>query len=131
MRGRKPASIVGGSSPVLDVPKAPAWLSKEAKAEWRRVAVILVERKVLTEGDLGILESYVVAVATVREAHRQIQRDGMVLAGKRHPLFGVMNNAQTTARLCAAELGLTPVSRSRPAIRDDEDEDGDDNPLAV
>ena len=32
------------------------------------------------------------------------------------------------ARLLAAELGLTPVSRSRPAIRDDGDGE-DDSPL--
>ncbi|RWD50585.1 MAG: phage terminase small subunit P27 family, partial [Mesorhizobium sp.] len=106
------------------VPPAPTWLSKDAKAEWRRVAPILVnERKVLTEADLGTLESYCIATGTVREAHRALNRDGLVVAGKRHPAFGMMNAAQTTARLCAAELGLTPVSRSRPAIREDEDDE--------
>lgn len=120
MRGRKPAGIVAGTSPVTKVPPAPAWLSKDAKAEWRRVAPILVnERKVLTEADLGTLESYCIATGTVREAHRTLNRDGLVVAGKRHPAFGMMNAAQTTARLCAAELGLTPVSRSRPAIREE------------
>lgn len=121
MRGRKPAAILAGSSPVAKVPNAPAWLSKDARAEWKRVAVILTERNVLTEGDMGTLESYYTSIGVMREASRQIQKDGMVLAGKRHPLFGVQNNAQTTARLCAAELGLTPVSRSRPSIRDDGD----------
>ncbi|RWF07315.1 MAG: phage terminase small subunit P27 family, partial [Mesorhizobium sp.] len=71
MRGRKPAGIVAGTSPVTKVPPAPTWLSKDAKAEWRRVAPILVnERKVLTEADLGTLESYCIATGTVREAHR-------------------------------------------------------------
>ncbi len=124
MRGRKPDTIVTGSSPVLKTPSAPSWLSKDAKAEWRRVAPILVdERKVLTVADLGTLESYCIAIGTTREAHRALNRDGLVVAGKRHPAFGVMNAAQTTARLCAAELGLTPVSRSRPAIREDEDDE--------
>lgn len=131
MRGRKPAGIVSGSSPVTTAPNPPSWLSKDAKAEWRRVAPILVdERKVLTEADLGTLESYCIATGTVREAHRTLNRDGLMLAGKRHPAFGMMNSAQTTARLCAAELGLTPVSRSRPAIRDDGESD-DDNPLDI
>lgn len=122
---------MSGSSPVTRVPNAPAWLSKDAKAEWRRVAPILVdERKVLTEADLGTLESYCIATGTVREAHRTLNRDGLMIAGKRHPAFGVMNAAQTTARLCAAELGLTPVSRSRPAIRDDGDND-DLSPLDI
>lgn len=131
MRGRKPNSIVAGSNPVLELPKAPAWLAKDAKAEWKRVTPILVsERKVLTEADLGTLESYCVATGTVRECARQLASDGLMLAGKRHPLLGVQNAAMTTARLCAAELGLTPVSRSRPSIREDKEED-DDSPLGM
>jgi P27 family predicted phage terminase small subunit len=124
MRGRKPQSIVAGTSPVARVPSPPSWFSKDAKAEWRRVAPILItERRVLTEADLGTLESYCIATGTAREAHRALNRDGLVIGGKRHPAFGMMNAAQTTARLCAAELGLTPVSRSRPAIREDQDDD--------
>ena len=50
---------------------------------------------------------------------------------KRNPAVGIQSDAMTRARLLAAELGLTPVSRSRPAIRDDDPEDDDDNPLEV
>jgi P27 family predicted phage terminase small subunit len=131
MRGRKPASIVNGSSPVTEVPRPPAYLSKDAKAEWRKVVPILVvERQTLTEADLGTLESYCNAIGTMRQAQRIINAEGLVTAaGKRHPAFGIQNTAQTTARLCAAELGLTPVSRSRPAVR--ETADGDDNPFSI
>ncbi|MFN3362822.1 MAG: phage terminase small subunit P27 family [Allorhizobium sp.] len=122
--------IVTGTAPVLDAPKPPVWMSKDAKAEWRRVAPILIERNVLTDADLGTLESYCAATGTVRDAQRQINRDGLMLAGKRHPLFGVQNAAMTTQRLCASELGLTPVSRSRPTIREDQDDDAD-SPLGM
>jgi len=130
MRGRKPAAIVTGSSPVTTVPNPPSYLPKDGKAEWRRVAPILVlERKTLTEADLAILENYCVATGTMRQAQRLLNAEGLVTAaGKRHPAFGIMNAAQTTQRLCAAELGLTPVSRSRPAIREDHD-DADPSPL--
>ncbi|WIJ24227.1 phage terminase small subunit P27 family [Devosia sp. RR2S18] len=131
MRGRKPASIVSGSSPVTVVPHAPTYLPKDGKAEWRKIAPILVlERKTLTEADLATLENYCLAVATMREARRVLNAEGLVTpAGKRHPAFGIMNAAQTTQRLCAAELGLTPVSRSRPAVRSEENDD--DNPFAI
>ena len=131
MRGRKPASIVAGSSPVTLVPRPPTYLPKDAKAEWRKVAPILVvERQTLTEADLATLENYCLAVGTMREAQRLLSAEGLVTAaGKRHPAFGIMNAAQTTQRLCAAELGLTPVSRSRPAVR--ETADGDDNPFGI
>lgn len=131
MRGRKPAVIVGGSNPVTVVPTPPSYFPKDAKAEWRKIAPILVlERKTLTEADMGTLESYCLSTSTMRQAQRIINVEGLVTAdGKRHPAFGIMNAAQTTQRLCAAELGLTPVSRSRPAVRSGGDDD--DNPFGI
>lgn len=135
MKGRRPNEITAGTATLTDAPKPPAWLSKDAKAEWRRVAPILVERAVLTEADLGILESYVVAIARVREAERTIARDGATITNakgefKRHPAVTSQDAAIKTARLCANELGLTPVSRSRPTIRATSDED-DLSPLDI
>jgi P27 family predicted phage terminase small subunit len=133
MRGRKPSEIVAGSSAVSEVPRAPTWLSKDGKAEWRRVASILVnDRKTLTEADLGTLESYCCATGTVREMQRVINRDGAIVPSptgfpKRHPALTAQDAAMKTARLCAAELGLTPVSRSRPSMRDEAPDDGEDD----
>ena len=125
MRGRKPNTIVSGSSPISEVPRPPSYMGKDAKAEWKRVAPILVlERKVLTEADLPSLENYCNAVGNMRAAQRSLNVDGIILAGgKKNPAHTVLNNAQTTIRLCAGVLGLTPVDRSRPAMRN---EDGDD-----
>lgn len=131
MRGRKPSAIVSGSNPVTNVPNPPSYMSKDAKAEWRRVAPILIrERKTLTEADLATLENYCLATGTMRQAQRILNVEGLVTAaGKRHPAFGIMNAAQTTQRLCAAELGLTPVSRSRPAVRSEGN--NDENPFDI
>ena len=41
-----------------------------------------------------------------------------------HPAIRVQHSAFTNARQLAAEMGLTPVSRSRPALNDDTDEKG-------
>lgn len=45
---------------------------------------------------------------------------------KRSPAAGIVAEFSGLALRLAAELGLTPVSRSRPAIRDDEGDDEDD-----
>ena len=129
MRGVKPQLVVSNDA-VTKAPAPPSWLSVEAKKEWRRVMPILVERRILTTADLGSLESYCSSIGVMREAQAILNVEGLVLDGKRHPAFGIMNAAQTTARLSAAELGLTPVSRSRPAIREDDDDDGL-NPLHI
>lgn len=132
MKGAKPHAIVKATNTLTATPKAPAWLSPDAKAEWRRVAPILVARKVLTEADLGTLESYCTATGTVREAQRKLNADGLTVdtptGPKRHPVLGIQNAAMATARQCACELGLTPYSRSRSPVRDTPDDD-DESPL--
>lgn len=126
MRGAKPRLVVSNDA-VIKAPAAPAWLSKDAKGEWRRVLPILVQRRILTTGDLGSLENYCTAIGQVREMERHLQEHGHVIEVegvlKRNPAVGIQSDAMTRARLLAAELGLTPVSRSRPAIREDGDDD--------
>lgn len=131
-RGLKPSTIASGTSPVVRVPSAPAYLSREAKAEWRRVAPILVrERKVLTMADLAALENFVIASGTMREMHALLQAEGYVLPnGKRHPAVGILTAMQQQQLRCAGELGLTPSARSRAAIIGGDDDD-DDNPLDI
>lgn len=127
-RGPKPDVIVAGSSPVTEVPNPPAWLSRDARAEWRRVAPILIhERRTLTLADLSMLANYCAAVGQVSEAGRILKREGITyqsLTGpKKHPAVSIMSDGMTQARQMAGELGLTPASRSRPAIREDNGED--------
>lgn len=125
-RGLKPTTIVAGSSPVVGVPKTPSYLNKEAKAEWRRVAPILIdERKVLTEADLSALENYVIAVATMRQAHKELHATGFLVGGKRNPLSTILLQAQQQQLRAAGELGLTPAARSRATISEAANDDED------
>lgn len=131
MRGLKPSNIVTGTSPVSKPPSPPSYLSKDAKAEWRRVAPILVnERKVLTVADLATLENYCIAVATMRRASREQDATGLVVAGKRNPISTILLQAQQQHLRAAEHLGLTPSARSRAAMIADND-DEEENPLLV
>ncbi|WP_256807148.1 P27 family phage terminase small subunit [Bradyrhizobium sp. Bra64] len=124
MKGRKPP--LAADAAALDAStKAPAWLSKHAKAEWRRVMPELAKRRILTIADLGSLESYCLAMGRVR------QLEALLSAEVDLKLIRAQDKSMVTARQLAAELGLTPVSRSRPAVRDNDDEGDDDNPLAL
>lgn len=115
MRGRKPKIQANGN--VVFFPP-PTWLSKEARAEWRRVLPILVERRILTDADLASFENYCLAVGQVRQLERILMRQGYVVETERgpraNPAAKLQSDAMTRARLLACELGLTPVSRSRP-----------------
>jgi P27 family predicted phage terminase small subunit len=125
MRGRKPVEIVAGK--VTNAPPPPAWLSRLGKAEFRKVVAIMMERNHLTDADLGTVAAYADAMAQLADSTRQINRDGMVITTanglRKHPAISIQINARNQIRQLAAELGLTPVSRSRPSIRDENEDD--------
>ena len=131
MRGRKP-ELGNDPDAVKLAPRAPGWLSAQAKAEWRRIMPLLIVRRILTEADMASVENYCVAIGQVRATEDIINREGFTIVTanglRAHPAVRIQSDAMTRARLLAAELGLTPVSRSRPAIRDDGDGE-DDSPL--
>lgn len=126
MRGDKP-SIKSDKNAMTTAPRVPAWLTRHAKAEWRRIMPLLTARKILTEADMGSVENYCIAIGQVREMEEVIKKQGHVMMTERgpraHPAVKIQSDAMTRARLLASELGLTPVSRSRPSIRDDDAED--------
>lgn len=124
MKGRK--AEIRATGEAIDMP-APKWLSKDAKAEWSRVMPPLSERRILTEADLGGLENYCISIGRIREMERDIQHE--IDPEMKLKLFRAQDKAMASARQLAAELGLTPVSRSRPAVREKEEEDDGDNPL--
>jgi P27 family predicted phage terminase small subunit len=124
MKGAKPKLIVDNDA-ISKVPAPPSWMAKDAKAEWRRIMPALVDRKILTNADMGSVENYCVSIGRAREVEALIQKDGIDPV-----LCRLQDKAVQTARQLAAELGLTPVSRSRPSVREGVDDD-DTSPLAV
>lgn len=128
MKGAKPQLVVDNDA-IRKAPAAPSWLSAEAKKEWRRVLPILLERRILTTGDLGSLENYCIAMARVREFEADMQ--ATIDPETKVKLFRAQDKSMASARLLAAELGLTPVSRSRPAVREKTDDGDDVSPMDI
>jgi P27 family predicted phage terminase small subunit len=126
MKGTKPEIRADKSAMVL-VPAPPAWLSKDAKAEWKRVMPLLVQRRILTDADMGSVENYCLAIGQIRELERAIKSQGFVVETERgpraNPAVRLQADAMSRSLRLAAELGLTPVSRSRPAMRQEEQDD--------
>ncbi|MDI4663679.1 P27 family phage terminase small subunit [Xanthobacter autotrophicus] len=117
MKGRKPSTINSTAGALVKAPAPPVWLSPEAKKEWKRCIRPLIERRILTQSDLGQLENYCIAQGRAREI------EGMLQISFDLALCRAQDKALASARQIAAELGLTPVSRSRPVLAGDEDDD--------
>jgi P27 family predicted phage terminase small subunit len=113
--------------PLTKAPKAPAYFSTYAVAEWKRVLPLLIGRRIICKADLAQVETYCIMNGLVQQVEVERQLSGGVIDVK---LFGVQNRAAQTARQIAATLGLDPVSRSRIASGASDDDDND-NPLAV
>lgn len=127
MKGTKPHLVVINGSKA-EFPPAPAWLSEEAKKEWRRMQPFLEERQFLTDVDLANLENYCVAQGRVRECEAEIRTVNDI--DHKAKLWRMQHQAMTQAKQLGSELGLTPMSRSRPMYRDLFDDTADD-PLNV
>lgn len=108
---------------------APSWMTSEAKAEWKRVFPILNERGVLTDADLGALETYCATMGRVRHLEKLCASvdpfvQSETSAPRPHPAFRMLDDAITQARQWAMQLGLTPASRAKAAREEQDDEDG-------
>jgi P27 family predicted phage terminase small subunit len=115
MKGAKPQLVVDNDA-LTTMPAPPDWMGEEARKEWRRVVPALVERGIFTVADLGNLENYCLAQGMVREATADLA--GAADSATKARIWRTMNQAMATARQLSAELGLTPISRARPAMRD-------------
>lgn len=121
MKGTKPS--MRQDCAAVGVLPAPDWLAAEAVKEWDRIMPVLADRPILTDADLGGLENYCICIGRVRETEALIQDE--TDAELQLKLMRIQDKAMASARQLAAELGLTPVSRSRPAIREDADNEPD------
>lgn len=144
MRGRKPkptAVKIAAGNPgkrelnereprfEIAIPTPPKHLDAEARKEWRRVAAMLYQSRVLTPADRAALAVYCVAYSRWVSAELTVQKYGTVLKSDKQglyqsPYLSVANRAIDTMLKAAAEFGLTPASRSRIKVDEgDADED--------
>ena len=97
MRGRKP-ELGNDPDAVKLAPRAPGWLSAQAKAEWRRIMPLLIERRILTEADMASVENYCVAIGQVRATEDIINREGFTIVTanglRAHPAVSAHDRGQ-------------------------------------
>jgi P27 family predicted phage terminase small subunit len=120
-RGRKAdlKAIAGGLS---GVPKAPETVPTSLHAEWNAIAADMVERKILAAPALGLLESYLIARWTIREAQAAIEKHGVLVEGahkalKPNPASGLLSKALEAVARLSAELGISPAARSKAGFQ--------------
>ena len=114
--------------PDLDHVDCPDWLDADARKEWERVYQRLVNCRVMTPLDVAVLADYCQSYAQMVRAETNIQRYGDVIKTpsgyvQQAPHVGIYNQASKRMKQAAAELGLTPSSRTRIHTTEGNDDD--------
>ena len=104
--------------PELGAPRAPSWLSTEARAEWRRVVPELIRVGVLAKVDRAVLVGYCESWSLFCAAQRTLREDGITQhnrdgVGVLAPHVRVLNDSRAAFLRFAQELGLSPSARVR------------------
>jgi len=108
-------------------PVLPAWLSPDAKTEWRRIVPELRRLGLLTLVDRAALAAYCQAWAELQIATRLLEKEGRIVEvdvfgkdgavtgskSQLHPAVKLQRDAFGRVKQFLAEFGLTPASRAR------------------
>ncbi|WP_414842338.1 phage terminase small subunit P27 family [Enterococcus saccharolyticus] len=111
----------------LDFSKVPKKLDSLAKAEWKRLGLIIDTRNLpISELDRSIVINYCVYVSVSERAREQLLVEPLTIDGRKNPIIDVLNGANKELKSLASNLGLTIDSRMRiknPTTEGNQEED--------
>jgi P27 family predicted phage terminase small subunit len=95
----------------------PSWLTKEAKAEWKRVLPELIQFVGLAKIDRACLTAYCAAWAEFHRMAKIVEREGEYYLNSKdeprlHPAVKARNDSRSAMLKYMRELGLTPSGRT-------------------
>lgn len=114
--------------PDSTLPTCPAWLTKGAKAEWRRLARQLNRAGLLTGIDRNALAAYCVVYDRWKTAEEMVAKSAQVVKSKQtesvylNPWLNAASMALKEMTKLAAEFGMTPSARTRIRVEKVEQE---------
>ena len=117
---------------ISEVPKPEVWLSNKAKKYFRNICKLLIDKRLLTDGNVGHALIMAQEISTYEEASRELKKSGMTQSmttksgdtyEQASPWVAIRNQAQKNYRDYAALFGLDPVSAGKvgghkPAAKD-------------
>lgn len=108
--------------PPKESPKAPPWLTTEAKVMWGRFSMQLEQMGVLTAADGPALEALVTSYEEFRKLEEQVGKEGYTYltvatngerVTKANPAAAMLREARQQLRMLLSEFGLTPAARTK------------------
>ena len=123
-------------------PNPPSWLSREAKAEWKRIVPGLTRLDLVKPEDRSTLAAYCEVWARLVAAIRDVHANGLTVRNEstrkdgttsvwwtKNPAVAIAEQAETRLRQYACEFGLTPAAERNVSKRDDDRDPDEQNPF--
>lgn len=123
-------------------PNPPTWLSREAKAEWRRVAPGLSRLDLVKPEDRATLAAYCQVWSRLVAAYKDIDKNGTTVRNEstrkdgttsvwwtKNPAVAVAEQAESRLLQYAGQFGLTPAAERNVSKRDDDRGEFEENPF--
>jgi P27 family predicted phage terminase small subunit len=127
LEARSPNTTRGGApmpeAPdfVRIAPTPPTFMSREAKAEWKRIVPGLTRLDLTKEEDRAALVAYCECWSRFVAAQKIINEEGLLAVNSqgrvRHPAVAVVEAASKELRSWVQEFGLSPAAENRVAGR--------------
>jgi len=124
-------------------PNPPTWLSREAKAEWKRVAPALQRLDLVKPEDRATLAAYCQVWSRLVAAYKDIDLNGTKVRNEstrkdgttsvwwtKNPAVAVAEQAESRLLQYAGQFGLTPAAERNVSKRDDGRGEFESNPFA-
>lgn len=110
--------------PTVKAPSCPSYVQGEGRKEWRRVARLLVQLRVLTEADRSALAMYCMAYSRWVEAEAKIREEGMIVVSsngyvRQNPYVLIAGEAMRQMRGLLSDFGMTPSSRAKVQVAEE------------
>ena len=112
--------------PRIKRPRCPDHLDEAGRREWRRLVPILSRMRVLTEADGIALANLCQQYAMLQQAQVKLQKTGLLMKTKsgyiqQSPLVGIISSTVDQVNKLCREFGLTPASRTRIQVSEEEE----------
>ena len=109
-------------------PPCPSWLSREGKAEWKRIVPKLEALGIIDQVDRAALSAYCETWNQFYQAVKTLRKEGETFktpAGyiQQHPAVSILNAARQALIKFASQFGLTPSGRVGLAQKETENLD--------
>ncbi len=118
--------------PRKGLPQPPDYLDDVAKDAWQQVLEVMGHTGCITMAEAPLMELYATTYSNYRTATAEVEKHGVAIIGKdksgglqvkANPYGNQLHKYRDACAKLLMELGMTPVSRARIGLMDNDDDD--------